>query len=466
MPEKELNAIARPLREQYEKGLAAIQRENLDYAISILDAILRQEPAFYNCREALRAAQFKRAGKRGGFLKRMIGTAGHSPLLAKGQIALRSHPLDALVTAEQILNSDPHSLPAHRLLAEAALAVDLPRTAVLSLEIVFKNAPDRKSAIKLALALAQTGQIARGESILVDLAATFPTDMAVQQALKDVSAQRSLDESYDSLENGSGSYRDLLRDQTAATALEQQQRHAPTTDVATQQLANLESQLAQDPNQPRLLRAAAELYNQQKQYDRAIACYQQIIDNEGASDPSLDRAITETNLRRYNHQIQQLDPLAPDHDSERARLETERQNFALAQARKLAERYPNDLQVRFDLGLLLFHNSKLNEAIAEFQKAQASPHRRIQALNFLGQCFARRGLLDLATRTLQTALREKELFDEEKKELLYQLASVLDHAGKPEEAIESYKLIYESDIGYRDVAAKIDAYYAAQQSPP
>ena len=79
----------------------------------------------------------------------MFGAASHSPALAKGQYELRTHPLDALVTAEQILNGDPHSLAAHRLLADAALASTFPRTAVLSLEIVFKNAPDRDAALKL-----------------------------------------------------------------------------------------------------------------------------------------------------------------------------------------------------------------------------------------------------------------------------------------------------------------------------
>ena len=32
--------------------------------------------------------------------------------------------------------------------------------------------------------------------------------------------------------------------------------------------------------------------------------------------------------------------------------------------------------------------------------------------------------------------------------------------GKKEEAIEQFKLIYETDIGYKDVAAKVDAYYS------
>jgi hypothetical protein len=34
--------------------------------------------------------------------------------------------------------------------------------------------------------------------------------------------------------------------------------------------------------------------------------------------------------------------------------------------------------------------------------------------------------------------------------------------GKVEEAIEQIKQIYEVDIGYKDVAAKVDAYYAGK----
>ena len=69
---------------------------------------------------------------------------------------------------------------------------------------------------------------------------------------------------------------------------------------------------------------------------------------------------------------------------------------------------------------------------------------------------------DLAARTIQNAIKEKLVFDEEKKDLIYLLGSVLEKMGKKEEAIEQFKQIYETDIGYKDVAAKVDAYYASQ----
>ena len=67
---------------------------------------------------------------------------------------------------------------------------------------------------------------------------------------------------------------------------------------------------------------------------------------------------------------------------------------------------------------------------------------------------------DLAARRLQEALKEKPVFDEEKKDLVYQLGCVLEKMGKKEEAIEQFKQIYELDIGYKDVAAKVDNYYS------
>src|SRR5688500_4219051 len=139
MAEKVANEIPRPIRDQFDKGMAAVHRQNWDYAIAIFNQVLSQEPAFYDCRAALRVAQFKKAGDGPGFIKKFLGPAGRSPGLAKAQMALRSNPLEAIETLEQVLNNDPQNGAAHRLLAEAAQGADLPRTAVLSLEIAFKH---------------------------------------------------------------------------------------------------------------------------------------------------------------------------------------------------------------------------------------------------------------------------------------------------------------------------------------
>ena len=68
---------------------------------------------------------------------------------------------------------------------------------------------------------------------------------------------------------------------------------------------------------------------------------------------------------------------------------------------------------------------------------------------------------DMAAGTLRKALDKKEIMDDEKMDLHYQLGCVLDSMDRTEESIEQFKLIYERDIGYRDVADRVDAYYAS-----
>lgn len=459
MPEKTLQEIPRAWREQYEKGRTAFDRNNLDYAVDLLTKVLEAEPGFYTCRETLRAAQHKR-GRAGGLLRKVLGSA---PKVMQARMALRRNPLEALKLAEEILNSDPASLEAHKVLADAALAADLPKTARLSLEIAYKQDPkDREVAMKLAPQLASSGQGVKAEAILNALAAAHPQDPEVARMAKDIAASRTMHEGgYAALEGGGGSYRDILRNEQEAVTLEQEKRdHRSDSDTAAL-VAQYEARLATEPDNVRLLRQIAELYVEQNQFDEALACYDRLA-AANAADPALERLRTRTRERRYEHEIGRLDPAVPEQAARIEALRREKIEFQLADVRGRLERYPNDLQLRYELGLLYFEAGKVSEAIQEFQKSQNNPHIRIQSMQALGECFARRRMHDLAARTFENAIKEKPVFDEEKKGLIYALGNALEAMGRKEEAIEQFKKIYEADIAFRDVAARVDAYYAAQ----
>ena len=245
-------------------------------------------------------------------------------------------------------------------------------------------------------------------------------------------------------------------------ALEQEQREVKTDDVADRLIKENEARLLREPKNLKILRSLSELYAQKKDFDRALEYCQKIKSSEGGNDPSLDRLISEFTLKKLDYAQSQIDPNAPDYVEHCARLQGERQAYQLAECQTRAERYPTDLQIRFELGELYFQAGKISEAIQEFQKAQANPQRRIQCLGYLGKCFASRGMNDSAARTLQNAIREKVVFDDEKKELIYALGSVLEKMGRAEEAIEQFKVIWETDIGYKDVDAKVTAYHSGK----
>src|SRR5205814_2394332 len=145
-------------------GNEALRRDNFDYAIDLFNQVLAREPALYDCRKALRAAQHGKAGDGKGFFKKVLSSAGSSPAIAKGEIALRKDPLEALQIAEQVLNHDANNSGAHRLVVKASTALEFPRTAVMSLEILVKNSPkDRDLAIQFANTLADAGEVNRAE---------------------------------------------------------------------------------------------------------------------------------------------------------------------------------------------------------------------------------------------------------------------------------------------------------------
>jgi tetratricopeptide (TPR) repeat protein len=440
-------------------------RENYDYAVDLLMQVLEKEPAFYDGRKALRQAQANKSGGGGGFFKKAWSSASSSPLVAKGQLALRRNPAEALAIGEQILNSDAASSAGHRLIAEAAIALDMPKTAVMSLDILFQNSPkDKNVAMQYANVLAETGEAQRAERILMEIARAMPNDAELHQALKDLSARKTLSEGgYDSLADGQGSYRDILRNPDEAKSLEQANRVQKTEDQAQNLIAEYEARLKTEPNNVRLLRNIAELYTQKKKFDLALEFYEKIKATEaGASDATIDSAIALTKTRQFEHEVEQLDATAPDYTDRVAQINAEKQAYRIAECQKRVERNPMDFAVRYEMGVLYFNAGKISEAIAEFQKSKNNLNKKIASMNYLGQCFAKRKMYPLAATTFQDAIKEKQVFDEEKKELVYNLGIVFEAMEKQKESIEQFEQIYAIDSSYKDVAARVDKFYGSQ----
>jgi tetratricopeptide (TPR) repeat protein len=470
MAEKTVSEVSREARLLFVKGSEAAQRENTDYAISLFNQVLEKEPAFYDCRKALREAQLRKAGSGGtGFFKKMMSGAGSSPQIAKAKLVLGKNPAEAMAIAEQVLNGDPNNSSAHRIIVDAAQALELPHTAVLSFETLMKNSPkDRDLAIEFAEALAAAGDISdsennRGEKILMDLLRENPGDSELNTALKNLSARKTMDQGgYGALEKGEGSFRDILKNKAEAVSLEQQNRVVKNEDVTEKLIGEYEARLQKEPNNLKLLRSLADAYRDKKDFDKALEIYGRVKNSEMGNDPSLDTAIANTMVKRFDHQIATVNPFAADNPDQVARLQAEKLDFQTAECQKRVEKYPTDLAIRYEMGVLYFQAGKINEAMQEFQKAQNNPNKKIAAMSYLAQCFAKKKMYDSAVRTFQNVIKEKLTFDEEKKDLVYNLGCVLEAMGKKAEAHEQFLLIYEIDMGYKDVAAKVDAFYAAQ----
>ncbi len=466
MPDKSISEIAPDARRLFTKANEAAQRDNGDYAIDLYCQVLSREPGFLECRRLLRAEQQKKAAKgTGGFFKKMMSGAGSSPQLAKAKLILSKNPADAMAAAEQVLSSDPASAAALRIVADGAMALDLPKTACFALETMVDLSPkDKALLIEYSEWLSKSGEdTAKGERALQDLIRTGGYDGDLSQALKNLSARTTMDKGgYNAAETGKASFRDMLRNRDEANRLEQANRVVKDEDVTERLIREYEERIQKEPANLKIKRELAKMYSEKNRFTESIAIYDSIKASDAGNDPTLDRAIAEVKVKQFDHLISQVNPFAADHADQVAKLQADKMSYQLDECQKRVERYPTDLAIRFELGVLCFQAGKISEAIAEFQKAQQNPHKKLAAMNYLAQCYSRRKMYDIAARTFQNAIKEKPVFDNEKKDLVYNLGCVLETMGKKEEAIEQFKLIFEVDASFKDVGKKVDEYYSAQ----
>ena len=96
---------------------------------------------------------------------------------------------------------------------------------------------------------------------------------------------------------------------------------------------------------------------------------------------------------------------------------------------------------------------------AAFSTAQRNAKVRLDAILYLGKAYRLKGFYDLAIEQLNSLKNEIQIMDERKKNTIYELGCCYEGMQNPELAIEEFKLVYSSDISYRDVADKINAFY-------
>jgi hypothetical protein len=124
--------------------------------------------------------------------------------------------------------------------------------------------------------------------------------------------------------------------------------------------------------------------------------------------------------------------------------------------RKRAERQPMDLSHRYNLGIRLIKNGDIDGAAVEFQRAQNDSKLKRGAHRYLGFCFTKKNLLDLAHQqyTAYLSLVEDDQTDEAK-EVRYARARLSEDLGRKTDAIQDHERIVAIDLNYKDAAARL-----------
>ncbi len=458
MAEVTLQDVSRKVRDLHDKGFAALERGNYAYAMDMLMNALDLEPRLLTTRRFLRAAQVKAfKAKKGGEITHIITSITGMGGMIGAQSALKKDPIKALKISEKLLRTDPLNKMFIDVHVKAALAADLPETAILTLEVGREHYPKDAALLKkLGQLYLDHNQTNKGREIFEILLALKPNDQAVLKAYKDATA-------LDTMNKGgwsdAGSYRDIIKDTEEATRLEQAAKAVKTDKDVDALIAESLKKIEQEPDNINYRRGLADLYMRAARMDDALQTLEEAQKLSGGADPQLDRSMAQVKLKMFDLEIDQLKTSGDETGA--AAKEAERKAFELADAAERVKRYPNDLQFRFEFGVLLYDNDQLNEAIQQFQQAHRNPQRRIRSLYYLALCFKQKQQFDIALEQLEKAASELQIMDSTKKDILYELGSICEAMQDKEKAAQYFKQIYAVDIGYRDIAQKIEQNYGA-----
>lgn len=444
----------------WKKALISAERKNWEYVIDQLLPIVKDNLGFLDGRKLLRSAEGEvaGAGKKMGF-----GLGGG---LFKG--GSKKEPAEQIADLEEnTFRKEPFSQSANEQLYDLAMKIHFPELAAFALETLRRGHPENtKNMHRLAQHYMAHNEPEKAGEIYRAIVKIDPRDMDANKGEKDAAAKSSIkNQGW----GADGDFRKAMKDSGEAAKLEMLNRQGMTKEQMEQFLAETIDQYNADQTNIVIVKRMADLYERLGQIDNALMFYDYALNSLNPGDVALQRKVEiirdkvqDKQIEDYEREIES-NPDAPDIEDKRAQVaEIRRQRSAVVinEAKARVDRNPTDKTLRYELGLAYFHAGLYTEAIPELQQAKSNPNMRIKAILLLGRCFERKNMNDLAKTSLMEAAKELVVMDAIKKEVLYELAHVLEKMGDKPASLEALKEIYNADYGYKDVAKRVESSYS------
>lgn len=462
MQEVPLTSLDARLQKQVENAQVALQRGNFDYVIEVTGQVLKHAPGCLPVRRLQRAALVKHHESKNKLMAKALG----SVTMAGFMFANKKDPIKAMESAEKLLLADPNNIPALKSLSEAATALGLLETAAFAWECMREAQPkDHDTLVHLADAYIAAKQHKEAVRVADDLLKLRPQDGDALALMRKASVAQTMDKG--NWESSGTSFRSKLKDESQAASLEQANKVVTSAEATERLVAEAKQRLEKEPNNINHFRAIIDGYRRLNDPASALEYVKRARQlPTAAGDATLEKLQSDLAIGVLEAKVKAAsDEVASGSVNAGQALEAARaelQKARLDDAKAYVERYPNDYAARFTLANLLYDSGDHQGAIANFQQAQKSPKVRIAALAGMGKALKARKMFDLAVQQFQTAKSEIPVMDDLKKDIIYQLAECYEGMGRQEEAISEFKLIYSEDIGFRDVADKINAFYSSR----
>ena len=420
------------------RGRQALESGRYELAVDMLMEAVAAAPDILETRKLLRAAQianFKKNGKAGFGAKMgyMLARNKIMGLVKKGQGA------EAMAEAEKLLCQNPLDADNIEAAVKAAEAAGKTDHAAISVEAAYEcSNKDPALLERVATYYQMAKNWDKARDAYQKLSEIKPGDQRIMQLLKNTEAQATMNAGWEQTAGKKGGFQALIANKEQAKKLDQANKAVITGDDADALIAEKLQQIEKEPKNMNARRALARLYIQNKRYYEAVECLQAAIEAAGAMDHQ------QIELLRQNGQ-----------EDEAVQMEADKNQFVFDDLASRVERYPNDLHLRYLLGVQYYTYEYYDEALEHLQLAQKSPKDRLWALYYLAMCFLKKEQTDMAVMQLETARDAIPMMDDLKKKVVYQLGLCAEAQGDLEKAYQYYKDVYSTDVGFEDLSERM-----------
>jgi tetratricopeptide (TPR) repeat protein len=426
--------------EQFGLAKRLLTNGNIVDAIQVMRDCCRLDPPNLGFRQALRSAE-QQAVKSGA-----SGWLGTATLRTKFKMAKLSHSyMTVLEHGEALLARAPDDIGCQLDMAEAASALGLTMLALWILEHARRQEP-ANNAVNLAMSQVYetAGQLKQAIALLQKVATTHANNGDIQRRIKDLMAKETIHRGFD----------EKTAEPAPAASVNDTAEMARAEGTTTDKPAvpNLPGRLMRDIETMRA-RIAADPTNVNT-YLPLVALLR------GAGQFDLARDVLRDGLRATAHHVElalaladlKIEPKRRDLAALEAKIKAKPDDASLRSARTAllkditqdelkmygykVKAQPTDTGARYELAVRLYRATNLQEAVREFQVTRDSPRYHWQSLAYLGLCFEKLQVWQLAQRNLQDALHKLPAEENEwRKRILFHLAEGAAAAGDLDQAI-------------------------------
>ena len=381
---------------------------------------------------------------------------------------------------EEILSRNPWDMGVQMDMAEACDALGLLDMAIFMLDQARQKYPNNPTLNRaLARLFEKRGNFVHAITLWQLVKEVVPSDLEAAHKAKDLAASETIQRGqYESGE------KPALGTSPATNAAPKQSQSEKPVDRVARDTAAILTRIESNPTDPNLYIQLAGVYRRFNQLDRARAALEQGLGPTGSHFQlmvelmEMDIEPLRKNLHLAEEKISQRGKAAASDDADdddetesandlfkiRTRLLSEINSRELELFRLRADRFPQDLSYRLELGYRLLRAGQIDESIAELQLVRKDQKHAGRASMYLGFCFKNRNNWRLAQRNFEEALNLLPETDElNRKEVLFQLAHGLAEAGDLAKAIDLGHELANLDYSYKDIGKLLDEWHERLQ---